>query len=97
MKESHPVETAEYAKARAIADKPAFRWWVPYMLCKRDVILAKVKARVRKTTHKYGIEIPTSVVYAIELDKRNGNTLWQDAVKREMTNIGIAFEVLPDG
>ena len=95
MKESHPVETAEYAKARGISDEPAFHWWVPYMLRKRDVILAKVKAQVRKTTHKYGIEIPTRVMHAIELDKRNGNTLWQDALKREMTNIGIAFEVLP--
>ena len=46
MKESHPVETAEFAKARGIADEPAFRWWVPYTLCKRDVILAKVKARI---------------------------------------------------
>eukprot|EP00957_Ditylum_brightwellii_P150912 11491062-Ditylum_brightwellii.AAC.1 len=68
MKESHPVETAEYAKARGLADEPVFRWWVPYMLRKCDVILAKVKARVRKTTHKYSIEIPTSVAHAIELD-----------------------------
>eukprot|EP00957_Ditylum_brightwellii_P174767 13307163-Ditylum_brightwellii.AAC.1 len=58
-KESHPVETAEYTKAQGIADEPAFRWWVPYTLLKCDVILAKVKARVRKTTHKHGIETPT--------------------------------------
>ena len=32
MKESHPVETAEFAKARKIADEPAFAWWVPYTL-----------------------------------------------------------------
>eukprot|EP00957_Ditylum_brightwellii_P015527 1170446-Ditylum_brightwellii.AAC.1 len=51
MKESHPVETAEYVKAQGIADEPAFCWWVPYTLRKRDVILAKVKAQVRKTTH----------------------------------------------
>eukprot|EP00957_Ditylum_brightwellii_P010786 817995-Ditylum_brightwellii.AAC.1 len=92
MKESHPVETAEYAKAQGIADEPVFCWWVPYTLRKRDVILAKMKAQVHKTTHKYGIEIPTSVAHAIELDKQNGNSLWQDALKRDMTNIGIAFE-----
>eukprot|EP00957_Ditylum_brightwellii_P152643 11618678-Ditylum_brightwellii.AAC.1 len=44
MKESYPVETAEYAKARGIADKHVFRWWVLYTLRKCDVILAKVKA-----------------------------------------------------
>ena len=73
MKESHPVETAEFARAREIADQPAFAWWVPYVLRKRDVILSKVKARIRKTNRKYGIEIPTSVEHAMELDRKNGN------------------------
>jgi hypothetical protein len=36
-------------------DEPAFAWWVPYTLRRRDIILSKVKARVRKTTHEYGI------------------------------------------
>jgi hypothetical protein len=40
MKESHPVKLAEGAKARAIADEPAFLWWVPYTLRKRDVIMS---------------------------------------------------------
>ena len=97
MKESHPVEVADFAKARGIADEPAFSWWVPYMLRKRDVIISKVKSRIRKTTHKYGIEMATSVDHAYEIDKGNGNTLWRDAIKKEMTNVGIAFEVLEDG
>ena len=29
MKESHPLEVADFAKARGIADEPAFSWWVP--------------------------------------------------------------------
>jgi hypothetical protein len=44
MKESHPVEVAEFAKARSIADEPNFLWWVPYTLRKRDVIPSKLKA-----------------------------------------------------
>jgi hypothetical protein len=40
MKESHPVEVAEFAKARGIADDPAFIWWAPYTLRKRDIILS---------------------------------------------------------
>ena len=97
MKESHPVEVADFAKARGIADEPAFSWWVPYTLRKRDVIISKVKSRIRKTTHKYGIEMATSVGHAYEIDKGNGNTLWRDAIKKEMTNVGIAFEVLEEG
>ena len=29
MKESHPVEVAEYARARGINKEPVFEWWVP--------------------------------------------------------------------
>ena len=76
MKESHPVETAEFAKAQGINQEPAFILWVPYTLCKRDVILATVKSRVMKKTHKYGIEIPRSIKHTYELDAKNGNTMW---------------------
>jgi hypothetical protein len=85
MKESHPIETAELAKARCIADEPAFAWWVPYTLGKRDIILSKINARIRKTTHKYGIEIPTSVDSAMEIDRSNNNTFWKDALAKDMT------------
>ena len=52
---------------------------------------------MRKTTHKYGIELPKSVQHAYELDAANGNTLWTASIRKEMTNIGIAFEILPPG
>ena len=97
LKESHPVEVAEFAKARCIADEPAFAWWVPYTLRKRDVIISAVKSRIRKTTHKYGIEIPNNVAHAYEIDRKNGNTFWRDALAKEMHNVGIAFEVLQEG
>ena len=66
-------------------------------LRKRDVIISKVKSRIRKTTHKYGIKMATSVDHAYEIDKGNGNTLWHNAIKKEMTNVRIAFEVLEEG
>ena len=46
MKELNPIEMAEFAKARGIADEPAFAWWVPYTLRKRDTIISMVKACV---------------------------------------------------
>jgi hypothetical protein len=58
------------------------------------VILSAVKARVRKKTHKYGIEVPTSFVRAKELDRFNCNTLWTDALKLEMHNVGVPFRSL---
>ena len=43
IKESNPVDVAEYAKASDIDDEAAFAWWVPYTLRKRDIIISSVK------------------------------------------------------
>ena len=97
LKESHSVEVAEFAKVQGITDEATFIWWVPYTLRKRDVILSKVKARIRKTTHKYGIEIPTCVENAYEIDTKNNNDLWRKAIGKEMTNVSVVFQVLEEG
>ena len=97
MKEVHLVETAEYARARGISNEPVFAWWVPYTLRKREIILAAVKNRIHKMTHKYGIAIPRDVEHAHEIDSRNGNTMWRDKLKKEMYNVRVAFEILDEG
>ena len=97
LKESHPVDVAEFAKARNIDDEAAFAWWVPYTIRKRDVIISAIKCRARKTTHKYGIELATSVDHARDIDRKNKDTLWMDALAKEMRNVGVAFEVIPNG
>ena len=84
LKKSHPVELAGYAKARGIDSGPAFNWWVPYTMRKRDIILSAVKSCLQKTTHKFGIEIPTSIAYAEQIDTKNGNHFWRDAIELEM-------------
>jgi hypothetical protein len=61
------------------------------------VIVSAVNSRVRKTSHKYGIELPTSVTHAIEVNCKNGNTLWQDALSKEKGDVCIAFEILGPG
>ena len=96
LKESHPVETAEFAKSRGIDDEPAFAWWVPHTLKKRNAIISAMKGRLRKMTHKYGIEMPTSVDHVMEIDRKNGNTMWKDALALEMYNVGVAFEILEE-
>ena len=47
--------------------------------------------------HKYGVEIPRDVEHSYEINARNGNTLWRDALKKEMYNVGVAFEILDEG
>ncbi len=42
LKESHPIETAEYAVTKGIDLEPAFNWWVPHVLKKCDRIISLV-------------------------------------------------------
>ena len=94
LKESNPIEVAEFAVARGIDVEAAFCWWVPYTLRKRDSIISAVNARVKRVTHKYGVEIPRTVKEAYLLDERNGNTIWRDAINKEMGNLKVAFDIL---
>jgi hypothetical protein len=43
LKESHPIEVAEYAKIIGIDHEPAYNWWVPHILKKRDRIISLVR------------------------------------------------------
>ena len=100
LKETHPVQTAEYAVAQGIDHEPAFNWWVKKVLKKRERIISLVRkrqTRYLRKTHKFGIECPKTVEEALALDKKNGNTLWQDAIALEMKNVRVAFKILEDG
>ncbi len=80
--------------------KPAFNWWVPHVLKKCDRIISLVckrTTRYLKRTHKFGIEVPKTVKEALALDRDNGNTLWVDATAKEMKEVCIVFNILPDG
>jgi len=96
LKESNPIDIATYVKARGIDDEPAFAWWVPFTLRKRDRIISLINARVRKKTHKFGIEIPTSIEHARQLDETNGNSYWGNAIDKEAYNISVGFKILEE-
>ena len=100
LKESHPIETSEYAKIIDVDHEPAFNWWVPHVLKKRDRIILLVKKRnprFLKRTHKFGIEVPMTVKDALEIDRRNGNTFWANAIAKKMKDVRVAFEIFLNG
>ena len=97
VKNASPVETVEYAVAAKINQEPAFKWWVSKTLKKCQAIVAKVKSRYWRTSHKFGVELPHSVEEAYKLDEKNGNDYWRKAMKKEMSCIHVAFEKWVDG
>ena len=96
-KESNPIEVAEYAISRGIQSEPAFAWWVPHVIKKRDRVIKQVQHRAPRRDVKFGIKVPGSVAEALQFDKENGDTLWSDAIAKETANVRIAFERLEDG
>ena len=97
IKESNPVECAEYASAMGIDIEPAFKWWVSHTLRRRERIIKAIVARVAKRTHKYGVRVPRSVKEALQIDEENGDSFWKDAIKLEMKNVDVAFKYLEEG
>ena len=52
---------------------------------------------ISRKRDKFGIELHENVEQALALDAKNGNILWTDAISKEMVNVRVTFEVLPDG
>ena len=96
MKESNPIEVAEFAVSREIDDESAFCWWVPYTLHKHDRPISAVNARGKCATQKYGAEVPRNYTEAKMLNDRNNNTLWKDVGNKEMENLMVAVDILEE-
>jgi hypothetical protein len=94
LKESNPVEVAEYDATKSLLGTRDFVWWAPHVLKKRIIIIAAITNRYHKRTHKFGIEVPKSWDDCVRLDKENDNIIWQDAVRKEMKNVRIAFKIM---
>ena len=61
VKASYPVQLAEYSHQKQLSSKPAFAWWVPHVLKKRNRIIAKIKTKYWTRKHKFGVKIPKTV------------------------------------
>ena len=95
LKESHPVDVAEYALSREIDKEPAFAWWIPRIMKRKNRIISKIKmSKSVRRNIKYGVEVPTSMEHAKELDRINNNDLWEKAIIKELDKVRIAFELL---
>ena len=93
MKESHPLQVAEYVESADLTSEPAFAWWVPHTIKKRDMTISSVVNRSKKKSHKFGIEVPRDVRSALEIDRANVNSLWADAIHLEMSEVRVAFDI----
>ena len=97
MKEANPIEVAEYVAHHDLTAHPVFAWWVPATIKRKEKIIKQVTHRLAKKQVKFGIKVPNSVDEALSLDKENGNSLWHDAIQKELRNVLVAFQLLEEG
>jgi hypothetical protein len=82
LKNSNPIEAAEYAVAQKLAGHPALAWWVRTALRARYRFIKKVNTRYWKRTHKNGIAMPKSVSEALAFDKSSGTDFWRKSIEK---------------
>ena len=97
VKESNPLETAEYAMFRGIDTEPAFAWWVKHVQRLKSRAISRLHAsKQSKYRIRFGIEVLDTIEEALNLGKVNENDLWQNAIDKELNNVRVAFQLLDD-
>ncbi len=97
VKNSYPVQLAEYAIQNNLQDERALEWWVTTTLKKKKSFFKAVKARYAKRSHKFGIRVPKTVDEALAIDRETNTNFWHNAIQKEMKKNRIAFKSLDDG
>jgi hypothetical protein len=94
LKESFPIQVAEYAVSQGLQNEPAFSWWVKDTISRKNRIVKAMKTRYARKTHKFGVQLPKSIKEAYEIDRITGTDYWHRAIVKEMTNNAAAFKFL---
>ena len=83
-----PVTCAKYAKENNLLETPGWKRFKrlaqrekKFIRMLRQAFISKRKNAIK---YKFGVRIPRNYKEAVEFDRANGNTLWQDATKKEM-------------
>ena len=91
LKQSNPVELAEYSMVNEIIDEPVFSSWVKDTLRRQDKIISKVKSKYWRTSHTFVIRVLKTVKEAYEIDRQSVTEFWTKEIAKEMENFRIAL------
>ena len=93
LKDSNPIEVAEYIIANGLQEEPAFCWWVCDVLHKWLRVISKLKKHYARMTHKFGVELPHSIQAAFNIDKKTGTDYWFKVIRHELEKLQVALEI----
>ena len=82
--------TMLYAVRKRLADQPEWDWvndFVEDTKKYQGLVCAMKTSRAFGPKYKFGVEVPRSIKHALEIDKRNGNDLWREAIQKELKQL----------
>ena len=86
-----PITCAVYAKKHDLLDTTGWKHLKRYAKTSKRLIRAVKQSRIRQVRasarYQHGFQVPKDYNDAMRLDKKNGNTHWQDAMDLELTQI----------
>jgi hypothetical protein len=88
LSNSKPI--ISFARNNNLSDKMPFCHLTQYCRSNTTVDIArilKVSTSTAGIKYKFGIQVPKGIKNAIDLDKKNGNQLWREAIKTELKQL----------
>ena len=86
-----PITCAQYALQHDLTGWKRLKSYIKrekkFVRMMKQAYLAKVRSKRQGPKYQFGIRVPCNYKEALEIDKLNGNTLWQDACKTEVDQI----------
>ena len=104
IKEDDPVTLAAYAMQKGLEDRNPWQWAKKYRkqppgMHKLNMHTTLAKKKRRTTKFQFGVKIPVSIKEAHELDSLNKDTLWAEAIDKEVDSLYDkyqCFQVIPE-
>jgi hypothetical protein len=90
IKSHYPKPIISFARNNNLLDKMPFCHLTQFCRSNTAVDISrilKVSTSSAGIKYKFGIQVPKGIKNAIDLDKKNGNQLWQEAIKTELKQL----------
>ena len=76
------IWSTKYVVENRIDHEPEFAWWVPLTLRKQNMRVSKLQNKYWCMTHKFGIEVPTSVKQLYKIGDKNGTLFRRKSISK---------------
>jgi hypothetical protein len=86
----NPKPIISFARNNNLLDKMTFCHLTQYCRSNTEVDIARILKVLTSSAgikYKFGIQVPNEIKNTIDLDKKNGNQLWQETIKTDLKQL----------